>query len=198
MGKIRDNLDAKTIQRIAELYKKGTKIKDITTKFGIVSNSITYHRNEALKIGDDWLAIRKQTNNILKNSADNQDEQTERHLELAEIFVEKIELMLKKDTKTIFVKNESGGDLEEIPLSPDDYGKLGNLLNQVFGIKIKYITNRIRGDKESLISGARIFSELLVPFIKNKLKDGENTITIDQISEIMPDVVIEVERNIGK
>jgi hypothetical protein len=191
-------LDKTEVKQIENMYKKGVKLGEIESKFGVTKKTIAYHRKKALsEVGDDWLAIRNYNNNIVKNSADDQDEHAEKILEISESLIKQLEEDLEKKTKTIVIKTELGANTQEVDFTPDDYLKLTSILEKIFNLKNKYITTRIRGDKETLIVGAKIFAELQVIFIKNHLKEKE-ALTADELSEMLPEILKEVERKIGK
>ena len=173
-------LTSQDIKNIEKDYISGMKIKDIMTKYNISKNTIRHHRIKALKEKKyDWLELRKYRLEIMKFHAEHQDQYLDKLNSIVETLLDQIM-----------------NDLPEIK-NLSERLKIITAIEKLFSIKLKTTMNTLKGDKNSLLIGAKAFAEAMIIFLQNKYKETQE-IDIEDFLENFPDIYSEIEEKLKK
>jgi hypothetical protein len=75
--------------------------------------------------------------------------------------------------------------------------KIITAIEKLFNIKLKTTMNTLKGDKNSLLIGAKAFAEAMIIFLQNKYKETQE-IDIEDFLENFPDIYSEIEEKLKK
>jgi hypothetical protein len=173
-------MSSATIKQLEKDYISGLRIVDIQQKYGVAFNTIQYHRKKALKErGIDWLKTRENNLTIINDKANEQDFHIEKISEILDTFLAQLEVDLRES-------DSIGQRL-----------KIATTLEKTFALKMKSIASVLRGNKETLLAGSRIYAEILIQYLHNFSKDN-STLDIEEFIEILPDIYNDVKRRVEK
>jgi hypothetical protein len=172
-------LSKSTLIQLEKDYINGMRLIDIEKKYNIAYSTIHYHRRKSLVNGKDWSKLRTERLRIVKDKADEEDYYLTKVGEILDSLLIQLESELNNVT-----------DLSEM-------NKIVNMIDRTFNVKLKSIAGILKGNKETLLAGSRLYAEILIGYL-HRLRQEDDSLNIDEFIETLPDLYTDVKKRVDR
>ena len=167
------------LKQLEKDYINGMRLIDIEKKYNIAYSTIHYHRRKSLVNGKDWSKLRTERLRIVKDKADEEDYYLTKVGEILDSLLIQLESELNNVT-----------DLSEM-------NKIVNMIDRTFNVKLKSIAGILKGNKETLLAGSRLYAEILIGYL-HRLRQEDDSLNIDEFIETLPDLYTDVKKRVDR